>query len=109
MDGYVNHFSKSTRILAHTKIDKIPFKFESGQHFTLYARPLDDGDDHIDVIIECKLHQDKESSEFPIPLFNWTPAMITEVTYADLSNYEFYVGLQNELEVNDEEEKGKLP
>lgn len=109
MDGYVNHFSKSSRILAHVKVDKLPFKFSSGQHFTLYARPKDPEDETIDLLVNCKLHQDKVASEFPITLYSWSPGMFIELVDADIENFDFYAGLQNEVEVNDEEVPGEMP
>jgi len=109
MEGYINHFSKSSRILAHTKVTKLPFKFDSGQHFTIYIRPIDPDDETIDTLVTCKLRLDEESSSFPVPLYCWSPGMFVELNYVDLEQFEVYVGLQNEYECNDEEEDGHAP
>lgn len=103
MDGYVSTIGRSTRILAHTKVDSLPFKFASGQPFSIYPRPKDPASTEIDTLIKCKLHQDEDDNDidFPVQLFNWTPALIVELREIDLSRYDVYVGCDNELECDD--------
>lgn len=107
MKSYVNQVAKSTRILSHGKIDKLPFKLDGGQFFSIYPRPRADNtedDDTIDTLVTCRMVQDADDafSEFPVQICSWSPGAFVEITEAELDRFDFYVGAHNEWNCNDE-------
>lgn len=109
MKGYVPLVAKSTRILSHTIIKQLPFKFKGGQMFSLYARPKDPNNQEIDILVEARLIQDEEDNTqpFPLVLYSWSPAAFVEITSAPLGEYDLYVGAHNELDCNDDAEPSR--
>lgn len=89
---------KSTRILSHGKIENISngFKLSNGSYFSVYVRPKNDNLG-ADVLLNCKCICDKETSEIPIQLNDWTSAAIVEIApnAISLEEYDVYWGAGN--------------
>lgn len=84
----------SLRILSKGKIENLSGGFSlNGVPFSIYVRPKKVTMEH-DTLVNCRLLCDKEVSEFPVPINDWTPAMIAEISpdAISLSDFDVYWG-----------------
>lgn len=87
-----------TRILKHGKIASLSsaFSIENDAPFSIYVKPVVESDD-ADILVNCKCMCDSEASALPVPLNEWTPAAIKEISAnaINLSSYDVYWGAGN--------------
>lgn len=87
---------KSIRILSHGKVEDLKkgFKLEDGSSFSVYVRQKKINTMDSNVLLTCKLIGDKGASPLPVPIGDWSPAMITEISPGAISldEYEVYWG-----------------
>lgn len=69
------------------------FKLNGGVPFSVFVRPKKPSMEQ-NTIIQCKCLCDKEASDFPVPVGDWTPAAIVEISpdAISLSDYDVYWG-----------------
>lgn len=83
------------RILSKGKISDLSngFKVNDGKPFSIYVRPKEASSD-IDLLVRCKCIADREMSEVPIPLNDWTPLALLrlDANAIDLSKYDVWYG-----------------
>lgn len=84
----------SLRILSKGQVNDISKGFSlNGVPFSVFVKPkkvsMETG-----IIIDCKLICDKEPGAFPVPVNDWTPGAITEISPngIDLTEYDVYWG-----------------
>lgn len=83
-----------TRILAKGIITDLSQGFNlGGTPFSLYLRSKAREVEN-DTIIRCKLICDKTAGAFPVPVGDWTPALISAIppNGIDTAKYEIYWG-----------------
>lgn len=89
-----------TRILAKGRIDDLSkgFKLPNNVPFSVYLRPTGRLVEN-DTVIRCRLICDTQAGYFPVPLCDWTPALIAELppNAIDTANYEIYWGASDNL------------
>ena len=87
---------KSIRILSHGKVEDLKkgFKLEDGRGFHEFLRQQKIHRMDSNVLLTCKLIGDKGASPLPVPIGDWSPAMITEISPGAISldEYEVYWG-----------------
>lgn len=83
----------SLRILSKGQVKDISKGFSLNVPFSVFVKPkkvsMETG-----IIIDCKLICDKEPGAFPVPVNDWTPGAITEISPngIDLTEYDVYWG-----------------
>lgn len=84
------------RVLSHGKIADLSGGFKPGFPFSVYIRPKEDTLAN-DITVNCRCLCDKEASALPVPLYNWTPAEISEIApnAIPLDEYDVYWGAGN--------------
>lgn len=84
------------RVLSHGEITDLSNGFKPGFPFSVYVRPKEVTMDS-DIIINAKCLCDDETSALPVPLYNWTPAEITEIApnAIPLDDYRVFWGAGN--------------
>lgn len=91
--GYVSPEMYATRLGSHGQITDLssPFKLDPEVPFSICVVPKQATTDIL-LIVDLKLHQDDESSDFPVPLSDWTPGGIVEIPAEaiDLLSYDVY-------------------
>jgi hypothetical protein len=101
--GFVSSEMAAGRISSHKKITDLTngFKLENGTHFTLFIVPKANVTagvigvpDNAGLMVDCKLYQDDDSSDFPVLFNQWTEAAIQEISAdaIDLTTYDVYWG-----------------
>lgn len=83
-----------TRILSHGQITDLSRGFNlGGIPFSVYVRAKNASMES-DTLIKCKLICDKEPGNLPVPISDWTPAMIVSITpdAISLDNYDVFWG-----------------
>ena len=83
------------RILSHGKITDLSqgFRMADGATFSIMLLPKNGSS--VDVeLVNCRCVCDKEASELPVTVGDWTPAKIQEIPAGgiDLSEYDVYWG-----------------
>lgn len=85
----------SLRILSKGQITDLTngSKLNGGVPFSVFVRPKKPSMEQ-NTIIQCKCLCDKEASDFPVPVGDWTPAAIVEISpdAISLSDYDVYWG-----------------
>lgn len=85
----------ANRLVSHGIITEAGAFSLGGTPFTIYIRPKANTSD-IDVILACKLFQEeeKEASNAPFPIYDWTPMEIISLIVTDeiLESYDIYWG-----------------
>lgn len=82
------------RILAHGRIPDVAagFKLPGHMPFSVYLRPV--VSDAADALCVCRCQNDREMSELPVPVGDWTPAKIVEIAPdgIDTESFDVYWG-----------------
>lgn len=90
---------KSIRILSHGRITDLKkgFKLQDGSSFSVFVRQKKINTMDTNVLMACKLLGDKGASPLPVPIGDWSPAMIVEISpdAISLDEYEVYWGSGN--------------
>lgn len=84
----------SLRILSKGQITDLTNGFSlNGKPFSIFVRRKRLTMDH-DTVVNCKCLCDKEASDLPVPIGDWTPAAIVEISpdAISLSDYDVYWG-----------------
>jgi len=86
---------QSARLNSHGKITSLATKFtmeDPNTPFSIYVKKIVADPEIIDIVVNCKLMLDFESSNFPVALQNWTSGNIIEIGIAaiDLAVYDVY-------------------
>jgi hypothetical protein len=82
----------TNRLGSHGEITDLSsnFKLDPQLPFSICVVPKNATTDII-LIVDLKLHQDNESSDFPIPLSDWTPGGIIEIPAEAIDLTDYYV------------------
>lgn len=87
-----------SRILTHGKIETLKegFRLPHNSIFSVYVRPKE-GIVETDLLVNCRCICDDKPSDLPVPLNEWTPAAIVEITpnAIELDMYDVYWGAGN--------------
>ncbi len=90
---------QSLRVLSHGKITDLSNGFSlNGTPFSVWVRhkvmSLMSPSTGTDVLLRCRLICDKEASDLPVTIGDWTPAMIAEISpdAISLSDFDVYWG-----------------
>lgn len=84
----------SLRILSKGKVKDLSKGFNlGGVPFSVFVRPKN-ATMETNVILPCKLICDKQAGDFPVPLNDWTPGVIVEISpnAINLTDYDVYWG-----------------
>ena len=78
--GYISEFMNGGRIVSHGKIMDLSggFSLPGGHPFSIYVRPKADTT-ALDTVLSVRCSQDRELSEAPVLLNDWTPLAIVEI------------------------------
>ena len=82
------------RILAKGQIQDLSSGFSlGGKPFSIFVRPKTVTMD-ANVLVSCKCICDKEASDLPVPVGDWTPGAIAEISpnAIDLTEFDVYWG-----------------
>ncbi len=82
------------RVLSHGKVTDLSEGFSlDGKPFSIFVKPKNATMD-ASVLVTCKCFCDKEASALPVPLNDWTPAAIAEISPNAISliDYDVYWG-----------------
>lgn len=89
----------SLRVLAKGKIEDLSKGFSlNGVPFTIYVRHKGNSlASHYvgaDMLVKCRLLCDREASDLPVTVGDWTPAMIAEISpnAISLNDFDVYWG-----------------
>lgn len=85
---------EDVRLIAKGSITDLSKGFSlGGVPFSVYVRNKTNTMES-DTLIECRLIGDNEVGAFPVPIGDWTPAMIAYISpnAIDLGKYEIYWG-----------------
>lgn len=84
----------SLRVLSHGQITDLSQGFDlGGKPFSVFVRPKKVTME-ANVLLNCKCICDKEASDLPVPIGDWTPAAIASISpnAISLSEYDVYWG-----------------
>lgn len=84
----------SLRILSKGKVEDLSNGFNlGGVPFSVFVRPKK-AVMETNVVLPCKLICDKQAGDFPVPLGDWTPGVIVEISpdAISLTDYDVYWG-----------------
>lgn len=84
----------SLRILSKGKVGDLSNGFNlGGVPFSVFVRPKK-AVMETNVVLPCKLICDKQAGDFPVPLGDWTPGEIVEISpdAISLTDYDVYWG-----------------
>lgn len=91
--GYVSNEMFAGRLSAHGQITDLSegFKLDALLPFSICVVPKSATTDVL-LIVDLKLLQDDSSSDFPVPLNDWTPGAILEISAnaIDLMSYDVF-------------------
>lgn len=85
---------QTLRILSHGQVSDLTNGFSlGGKPFTVFVRPKALTMES-NVILPCKLICDNEAGDLPVPVGDWTPAEIVEISpnAISLGDYDVYWG-----------------
>lgn len=93
--GYVSKEMFAGRISSHGQIADLTegFKLDAALPFSICVVPKLATTDVL-LIVDLKLYMDENSSDFPVPLSEWTPGAIIEISpnAIELADYDVYWG-----------------
>lgn len=89
-----------TRILAKGRISDLSkgFRLPDNTPFSIYLRPKGLMVEN-DTVIRCRLICDNEAGDFPVPVSDWTPALIVVLppNAIDTAKYDVFWGASDNL------------
>lgn len=89
-----------SRITSKGKVESLAngFKLQDGQPFSVYIRPKTLTTLERDVLLDCRLYCEEQSSPVPVPLFTWVELEVLEIAPSEklLESYDIYWGAGNE-------------
>lgn len=86
-----------TRILSHGQITDLSQGYKADYPFSVYLRPKEGVEYQDDVLVRCRCMCDKELSDLPVAVGDWTTAAIVELApdAIPLDEYDVYWGAGN--------------
>lgn len=80
------------RILSKGRITDLSkgFSLKDGIPFSVYVRPKGESTE-VDTVVNCRLICDRKAGPFPVPVGDWTPGMIAEISADGISLDDFDV------------------
>lgn len=88
--------AKTLRILSHGKITDLSngFSLPGKAPFSIFVREKGIATMSTNVLMDCKCICDQSASALPVPIGDWTPAEITEISPAAISldTYDIFWG-----------------
>ena len=86
-----------TRILSHGQITDLSEGYRADYPFSVYLRPKEGVEYQDDVLVKCRCMCDKELSDLPVAVGDWTTAAIVELApdAIPLDEYDVYWGAGN--------------
>ena len=86
-----------TRILSHGQITDLSQGYKADYPFSIYLRPKEGVEYQDDVLVRCRCMCDKELSDLPVAVGDWTTAAIVELApdAIPLDEYDVYWGAGN--------------
>ena len=86
-----------TRILSHGQITDLSHGYKADYPFSIYLRPKEGVEYQDDVLVRCRCMCDKEMSDLPVAVGDWTTAAIVELApdAIPLDEYDVYWGAGN--------------
>lgn len=86
-----------TRILSHGQITDLSEGYKADYPFSVYLRPKEGVEYQDDVLVRCRCMCDKEMSDLPVAVGDWTTAAIVELApdAIPLDEYDVYWGAGN--------------
>ena len=86
-----------TRILSHGQITDLSEGYKADYPFSVYLRPKEGVEYQDDVLVRCRCMCDKELSDLPVAVGDWTTAAIVELApdAIPLDEYDVYWGAGN--------------
>ena len=86
-----------TRILSHGQITDLSEGYRADYPFSIYLRPKEGVEYQDDVLVKCRCMCDKELSDLPVAVGDWTTAAIVELApdAIPLDEYDVYWGAGN--------------
>lgn len=86
-----------TRILSHGQITDLSQGYKADYPFSVYLRPKEGVEYQDDVLVRCRCMCDKEMSDLPVAVGDWTTAAIVELApdAIPLDEYDVYWGAGN--------------
>lgn len=84
----------SLRVLSHGKVTDLSQGFDlGGKPFSIFVRPKTVTME-ANVLVSCKCICDKEASDLPVPIGDWTPGAIVSLSpdAISLSDFDVYWG-----------------
>ena len=86
-----------TRILSHGQIEDLSEGYRADYPFSVYLRPKEGVEYQDDVLVKCRCMCDKELSDLPVAVGDWTTAAIVELApdAIPLDEYDVYWGAGN--------------
>ena len=86
-----------TRILSHGQITDLSQGYKADYPFSIYLRPKEGVEYQDDVLVRCRCMCDKEMSDLPVAVGDWTTAAIVELApdARPLDEYDVYWGAGN--------------
>lgn len=98
----MNDIMYSLRVLCHGQIKDLskPFSLQ-GTPFSVFLRPKTATMDQ-SVVAKLRLISDTETSDFPLPVNDWTPGAISEIGAGsiDLTKFDVFYGTGNNININ---------
>ena len=86
-----------TRILSHGQITDLSQGYKADYPFSVYLRPKEGVGYQDDVLVRCRCMCDREMSDLPVAVGDWTTAAIVELApdAIPLDEYDVYWGAGN--------------
>ena len=86
-----------TRVLSHGQITDLSGGYCADYPFSIYLRPKEGVEYADDVLVRCRCMCDKEMSDLPVAVGDWTTAAIVELApdAIPLDEYDVYWGAGN--------------
>ena len=95
--SFISDVAAASLINYHGQITSLlnGFKLEDSERpFKIYIRPKVYNPENLDLLVNCRLILDSTLSNFPVNLYQWSPANIIELgqNSIDLDVYDLYYG-----------------
>ena len=86
-----------TSVLSHWQITDLSGGYRADYPFSIYLRPKEGVEYADDVLVRCRCMCDKEMSDLPVAVGDWTTAAIVELApdAIPLDEYDVYWGAGN--------------
>lgn len=98
--NYVTEQMFVSRITSKGKVESLAggFRLKDGAPFSVYVRPKSLTTLERDMLLDCRLYCEEQSSTVPVPLFTWVELEVVEIAPSDtlLESYDIWWGAGDE-------------